>query len=145
MSDLAVKLFMAANNLDDFDVASGIMYKYGLAEPYESAATGLQPLLTEDGEEGFREGAEFVQEVFRGLRFQLPTECQGSEFARGIQFAMQQADALIQAAVDGARMSDEDVERETRIHEASILPLDVDSVMELVSSFFDNRREPTKG
>jgi len=147
MNDLAVKCFMAANGMTDFDVAQNIMYKYGLAESYETYAHRLQFLLTDETsgtpDEAFAEGAEFVQEIVMGLRFHVPDSARDSEFVRGIEFAMDRVAELMQAAVDGANMTDADIDRETRVRDATMFPLDADGILRMVSALFDNRREPS--
>lgn len=130
MTDLAVKVFMAANNLTDFDVAQNIMYKYGLADKYVGFAEALEPLL--NVEDGFVEGMEFVTDIVNSMQFHLPPECAGTEFVHGIQFAMTQVTELLKKGLEGAKAP--------AINPADFSP---EKVSDLIATIFS--REPSKG
>lgn len=140
MSDMILKLFMADTGITDEAVASHVLYKFGLAQHYEDFAAKLEPLVEADEDEAFASGVEFLQEVFQGIRFNVRRDQLDTEFIAGLNFAMQTVTDVLQAATDGARMTDEDVAHAEAVQDASILPLDMNTIHQIVSAIFDNRK-----
>ncbi len=140
MTDLAVKLFMADSGIDNFDVAQTVLYRYGLAQPYDTLANKLQLILTDeaaDADEAYAEGVEFAHQLVSGIQFAVNPETVPEQFCAGIEFCMEQVKAILQAAVDGARM---DVTVDAPTYEG---PLDLAQVLGVVAQFFDKTGEQT--
>jgi len=140
MSDMILTLFMADTGITDEAVAANVLYKFGLAPHYEDFAAKLEPLVDKIGDEAFASGVEFLQEVFQGIRFNVRRDQLDTEFVAGLNYAMQTVTDVLQAATDGARMTDEDVSRAEAVQDASILPLDMNTIHQIISAMFDNRK-----
>lgn len=134
MSDRAVKLFMEESGISDFETAKNVMFQYGLADKYVEAAAKDEPTHIE----AFVDGLEMALELVSGLRFGV-TKDAPQDFTDGLEAAMMYVKEILQLAVTTAK----EETLEGRVREATPLPLGEEDVMKIVSSFFDNRREPS--
>lgn len=138
MSDLAVKLFMDESGIEDFETAKSVMFQYGLADPYLKAAEDAEAKDDEPTAiEAFIDGLEMSLELVSGLRFGVTSDAP-KDFTDGLEVAMDHVKKILQIAVDTAKEDG----LEDRVREATPLPLSQEKLLEIISSFFDTRREP---